>query len=102
MDIVRETFKLDVILVADSGFRRKDLLRWLKKVEGMDLVIRIEGKLTILAGGSKGEKLRSRFASRFSRAKNPGAAGARPFKRPCQSRSKPRELGSQCFHVHGV
>lgn len=53
-DIVRETFKLDVILVADSGFRRKDLLHWLKKVEAMDFVIRIEGKLTILAGGSKG------------------------------------------------
>lgn len=53
-DIVRETFKLDVILVADSGYRRKDLLHWLKKVEAMDFVIRIEGKLTILAGESKG------------------------------------------------
>jgi hypothetical protein len=53
-DIVRETLKLDVILVADSGYRRKDLLHWLKEVEGMDFVIRIEGKLTILAGGSKG------------------------------------------------
>lgn len=53
-DIVRETFKMDVILVADSGFRRKELLHWLKKVEAMDFVIRIEGKLTILAGESKG------------------------------------------------
>lgn len=53
-DIVREAYKLDVILVADSGYRRKDLLHWLKKVEAMDFVIRIEGKLTILAGGSKG------------------------------------------------
>lgn len=52
--IVRETFKLDVILVADSGFRRKELLHWLKKVEGMDFVIRIEGNLTIRTGDSKG------------------------------------------------
>ena len=53
-DIVRERYKLDVILVADSGFRRKDLLHWLKKVEGLDFVIRIEGKLTIAAGAAKG------------------------------------------------
>lgn len=53
-DIVREAFKLDVILVADSGYRRKDLLHWLKKIEEMDFVIRLEGKLTITAGGSKG------------------------------------------------
>lgn len=53
-DIVRETFNLDVILVADSGFRRKELLHWLKKVEGMDFVIRIEGKLTVQTGESAG------------------------------------------------
>ncbi len=41
-DIIRETFKLDVILVADSGYRRKDLLHWLKEVEGLDFVIRLE------------------------------------------------------------
>ncbi|MDE2142417.1 MAG: transposase [Elusimicrobia bacterium] len=46
-DIVRETFKLDVILVADSGYRRKELLDWLKRVEGLDFVIRIEGNLKI-------------------------------------------------------
>lgn len=58
-DLIRETFKLDVILVADSGYRRKELLHWLKKVEGLDFVIRIEGNLTIMAGKSKGllEKL---------------------------------------------
>ena len=58
-DIVRETFQLDVILVADRGYRRKELLHWLKKVEGLDFVIRIEGKLTIMAGKSRGllEKL---------------------------------------------
>lgn len=53
-DIVREALKLEVILVADSGFRRKELLHWLKEVEGMDFVIRIEGKLTVRQGGSKG------------------------------------------------
>jgi hypothetical protein len=53
-DIVREIFELDVILVADRGYRRKELLHWLKKVEGLDFVIRIEGKLTIIAGESKG------------------------------------------------
>jgi hypothetical protein len=53
-EIIKEAFKLDVILVADSGFRRKELLHWLKKVEGMDFVIRIEGRLTIRTGDSKG------------------------------------------------
>jgi uncharacterized membrane protein len=53
-DIIRETFKLDVILVADSGYRRKELLDWLKRVEGLDFVIRIEGNLKIEAGKSKG------------------------------------------------
>jgi len=53
-DIVREAFKLDVMLAADSGYRRKDLLHWLKKVEAMDFVIRLEGKLLIEAGKEKG------------------------------------------------
>ena len=53
-EIVQEALKLDVILVADRGFRSKDLLHWLKKVEGMDFVIRLEGKLTIKVGESKG------------------------------------------------
>ena len=53
VDIVRETFKLDVILVADSGYRRKDLLHWLKETEKLDFVIRLEGKLTVQAGRSK-------------------------------------------------
>lgn len=67
-DIVRETFKLDVILVADSGFRRKELLHWLKKVEGFDFVIRIEGKLTVLAGEAKGllEKLAAWWPKRLT------------------------------------
>lgn len=47
-EIVKEALKLDVILVADSGFRRKELLRWLKKDERIDFVIRLEGKLTVL------------------------------------------------------
>lgn len=53
-EIVREAFGLDVILVADSGFRRKELLHWLKKVEGMDFVIRLRGHLTVRVGESKG------------------------------------------------
>lgn len=53
-DIVWEAFKLGVILVADSGYRRKNLLHWLKEVEGMDFVIRLEGKLLIEAGKEKG------------------------------------------------
>ena len=53
-DIVREAFKLGVILVADSGYRRKNLLHWLKEVEGMDFVIRLEGKLLIEVGKEKG------------------------------------------------
>ncbi len=58
-EIVREAFGVDVILVADSGFRRKELLHWLKKVEGMDFVIRLRGHLTVRVGESKGllEKL---------------------------------------------
>ncbi len=59
-DIIRKIFNLGVILVADSGYRRKDLLHWLKKVEGMDFVIRIEGKLLIQASESRG--LLSRLA----------------------------------------
>ncbi len=53
-ELIREALRLDAILVADSGFRRKDLLHWLKKVEGLDFVIRIEGKLTVRQGGSEG------------------------------------------------
>jgi hypothetical protein len=54
VEVVRETFKLDAILVADSGFRSKDLLHWIKKVEKLDFVIRLQGKLTVRAGRSKG------------------------------------------------
>lgn len=59
VEMVKEAFRLDVILVADSGYRRKDLLHWLKKVEALDFVIRLEGKLIVQAGRSKGllEKL---------------------------------------------
>jgi hypothetical protein len=53
VDIIRETFKLGVILVADSGYRRKDLLHWLKASEGVDFVIRLEGKLLAKAGRTR-------------------------------------------------
>lgn len=49
-DIVTEALKLGAILVADRGFRRKSLLRWLKS-EGMDFVIRLEGKLSVALAG---------------------------------------------------
>lgn len=49
-DLVRETFKIDIILVADSGFRRKDLLHDLKRIEKIDFVIRLQGKLNVRAG----------------------------------------------------
>ena len=52
--IVREVFELDVILVADSGFRRKNLLHDLKRIDKMDFVIRLEGKLTVRAEGVGG------------------------------------------------
>jgi hypothetical protein len=51
--IIRETFKMGAILVADSGYRRKSLLHWLK-AEGADFVIRLEGKLLVKAGRSRG------------------------------------------------
>ena len=53
VEIVKKALKLDVILVADSGFRRKELLHWLKKGEKIDFVIRLEGKLTVALDGAK-------------------------------------------------
>lgn len=52
--IVREVFELDIILVADSGYRRKDLLHCLKSTDKIDFVIRIEGKLLVDVDGKKG------------------------------------------------
>jgi hypothetical protein len=52
-DIVKEALKLDAILVADRGFRRKSLLRWLKG-EGMGFVIRLEGKLSVALADESG------------------------------------------------
>ena len=53
VELVKKALKLDVILVADSGFRRKELLHWLKKGEKVDFVIRLEGKLTVALDGAK-------------------------------------------------
>lgn len=53
-DLIAEALGLDAILVADSGFRRKDLLHWLKKSERMDFVIRLEGRLTVFLDEVKG------------------------------------------------
>jgi hypothetical protein len=51
--LVKEALKLDVIVVADRGFGRKDLLHRLKNEDKMDFIIRLEGKLTIEARGFK-------------------------------------------------
>ena len=53
-DLIQKALKLDLILVADRGFRRKDLLAWLKKDLKVDFLIRLEGKLTVSAVGWKG------------------------------------------------
>lgn len=53
-EIVHAALDLDVILVADRGFRSKDLLHWLKKTEGVDFVILLEGNLTVKVSESKG------------------------------------------------
>ena len=45
ISLVKEAFKMDVIFVADRGFRRKELLALLRKEWGVDFVIRIEGSL---------------------------------------------------------
>jgi hypothetical protein len=52
--LVKEAFGCEVILVADRGFKRKDLLHWLKKEEGVDFVIRIDGKLIVTMAGREG------------------------------------------------
>ena len=54
-DMVREIFKIDVILVADSGFRRKDLLHDLKRIEQVDFVIRLEGKARTIGTDVSGD-----------------------------------------------
>lgn len=53
-DLVGEIFDIDVILVADSGFRRKDLLHDLKRIEKIDFVIRLEGNLNVQLASAKG------------------------------------------------
>lgn len=52
--IVQEAFRLDVVLVADSGFRSKSSLHWIKIVSKLDFVIRLRGKMTVRAGKSTG------------------------------------------------
>jgi hypothetical protein len=54
IDLVKQAFGMGVILVADRGFRRKDLLSWLKDELRVDFVIRIEGNLNVKARGWKG------------------------------------------------
>lgn len=54
IDLIKEAFGVGVIVVADRGFRRRDLLIWLKDELRVDFVIRIEGKLKVKARGWRG------------------------------------------------
>lgn len=69
IDLIKETFNMDVILVADRGLRRKELLAWLREDLRTDFVIRIEGKLTVKARGWDGllHKLAPHWPERFRR-----------------------------------
>lgn len=69
VELVKEAFGVGVILVADRGFRRKDLLAWLRRVLKIEFVIRIEGKLTVETRESTGllEALAPRWRERLRR-----------------------------------
>jgi hypothetical protein len=54
IQLVKEVLKRDVIVVADRGFKRKELLHWLKKMEKVDFIIRIDGKLSVKMKGWDG------------------------------------------------
>jgi hypothetical protein len=47
IEIVKEAFKCQVIVVADRGFKGKELLQWLKEVEKTDFIIRIDGNINV-------------------------------------------------------
>lgn len=54
VELLKEAFGVGIILIADRGFRRKDLLNWIKAELRVDFVIRIEGALKVKARGWKG------------------------------------------------
>lgn len=54
IEIVEEALECKVILVADRGFKRKELLHYLRQMDQVDFVIRIDGNLTVNAKGRKG------------------------------------------------
>lgn len=49
-DLVEEALGIEVIVVADRGFRRKPLLHRFVRLEKTDFVIRIEAKLNVTVG----------------------------------------------------
>ncbi len=49
-DLVKEALGAEVIVVADRGFRRKQLLHRFVRMEKTDFVIRIEAKLKVVVG----------------------------------------------------
>lgn len=54
VELIQEALGLKVILVADRGFGRKELLEWLKKDYGVDFLIRVTGSFTVEAEGWRG------------------------------------------------
>jgi hypothetical protein len=54
IEIVEEALECKVILVADRGFRRKELLHYLRQMDRVDFVIRIDGNLTVETKDRKG------------------------------------------------
>lgn len=69
IELVEEAFDVKVIVVADRGFRRKELLEWLKKRQRTDFVIRLQGKLKVKAQGWDGllQKLAPHWPERLRR-----------------------------------
>lgn len=66
IEIVEEALGCKVILVADRGFKRKELLHYLRRMDQVDFVIRIDGNLTVSTAGCKGllQKLAPDWKSR--------------------------------------
>lgn len=109
-ELVLEALGLPVILVADSGFRRKDLLERLVRQDRTAFLIRLEGKVNVEIGGSSGllEKLAPCQPERlrtFWRAhhRNPVWSVVRAFQAWFQvERGKPFTVNVLClFPVEG-
>lgn len=54
IDLIREVFKKDVILVGDRGFRRKELLHTLSQKPKTHFIIRLKDDINVTLRGQKG------------------------------------------------